>query len=87
MVKKINIVAIVGAGTMGQQIIERTAMSGYSVRVYDTVRNFLEKFVRRMNRKKKMKGIPGEVTLHDTLAEAITDADLIIEAVPEKLEL
>ena len=87
MVKKINIVAIVGAGTMGQQIIERTSMSGYSVRVYDTVRDFLEKFVRRMNRKKKMKGISGEVTLHNTLAEAVKDADLIIEAVPEKLEL
>ncbi|MFW9947502.1 MAG: 3-hydroxyacyl-CoA dehydrogenase family protein [Candidatus Odinarchaeota archaeon] len=87
MVEKIKIVAIVGAGAMGQQIVERTAMSGYSVRVYDTVRDFLEKFVRRMNRKKKMKGISGEITLHNTLTEAVKDADLIIEAVPEKLEL
>jgi 3-hydroxybutyryl-CoA dehydrogenase len=84
---KINIVAVIGGGTMGQQIIERTAMSGYSVRVYDIVREFLEKFVKRMNRKKKMKSIWGEVTLHNSLAEAVKDADLVIEAVPEKLEL
>jgi len=84
---EIKIVAVIGGGTMGQQIIERATISGYSVRVHDKVLEFLEKFVSRMNRKKKMKNIPGEVTLHDNLTEAVRDADLIIEAVPENLEL
>jgi 3-hydroxybutyryl-CoA dehydrogenase len=87
MFLKNNIIAVIGAGTMGQQIIERATMNGYTVRVHDKILDFLESFVRRMNRKKKMKGIPGEVTLHDTLAEAVKDAALIIEAVPENLEL
>jgi len=87
MTLKNMIIAVIGGGTMGQQIIERATISGYTVRVHDKILEFLESFVRRMNRKKKMKGIPGEVTLHNTLAEAVKDADLIIEAVPEKLEL
>lgn len=87
MTLKNNRIAVIGGGTMGQQIIEKATINGYTVRVYDKNLDFLEHFVRRMNRKKKMKGISGEVTLHNNLPEAVKDVDLIIEAVPEKLEL
>ena len=80
-------VSIIGIGFLGRIITERTAVYNYNVRIYDIDPEGLEKLARSLTRKKKRKNLFGEVSLHNTLSEAVADADLIIEAVPEKLEL
>ena len=87
MVNEIKIVSIIGAGFLGKLISEKIALKNYTIRVYDVNPEGLIKFVKRLNRKKKKLGITGEITFHDSLSEAVKDADLIIEAVPEKLDL
>ncbi len=87
MVKEINVVAVIGAGFMGDQIIRKTALKDYTVRFYDVNLKGCEKLANSLTRKKKRNEIQGEVTFHEKLNEAVADADLIIEAVPEKLEL
>ena len=87
MVNDIKIVAVIGAGFLGKQIASQTAFYDYTVRIYDVQTEMLEILVKKIKRKKKKKGALGEVTYHNDLAEAVADADLIIEAVPERLEL
>jgi 3-hydroxybutyryl-CoA dehydrogenase len=87
MNSEIKIVAIIGVGYLGKQIAEQTALKDYTVRLYDINKEDLEKFSRKLERRKRVKNIPGEISYHDTIEDAVRDADLIIEAVPEKLEL
>ncbi|MFX0072476.1 MAG: 3-hydroxyacyl-CoA dehydrogenase family protein [Candidatus Hermodarchaeota archaeon] len=87
MVNKINIVAVIGIGFLGKQIAFQTASFDYIVRLYDVNTEMLEKEAKKLKRKKKRLGVSGDVTFHNTISEAVNDADLIIEAVPEKLEL
>lgn len=87
MVNNIKNVAVIGAGFLGKQIASQTAFYDYTVRIYDVRTEMLEILVKKIKRKKKKKGALGEVTYHNDLAEAVADADLIIEAVPEKLDL
>jgi len=84
MNKDIKIVSIIGVGYLGKQIAERSALKGYTIRLYDTNVEDLEKFYRKL---KGNKEITGEMTSHETIEDAVNDADLIIEAVPELLEL
>lgn len=84
MSKDIKIVSIIGVGYLGKQIAEKTALKDYSIRLYDTNVEDLAKFSRKLKRRKKT---PGEVTSHETIKDTVKDADLIIEAVPELLEL
>ncbi|HUW91377.1 MAG TPA: 3-hydroxyacyl-CoA dehydrogenase family protein [Candidatus Nanopelagicaceae bacterium] len=84
MSEEIKIVSIIGAGYLGKQIAEKTALKEYTIRLYDTNVEDLAKFSRKLKRRKKT---PGEITSHETIKDAVKDADLIIEAVPEILEL
>jgi len=84
MSKDIKIVSIIGVGYLGKQIAKKTAMNEYSIRLYDTNLEDLEKFSTELKKRKKT---PGEITSHETIKDAVNDADLIIEAVPEILEL
>ena len=84
MSEEIKIISIIGAGYLGKQIAERTALKEYTIRLYDTNVEDLEKFSRKLKRRKKTQG---EITSHKTIKDAVKDADLIIEAVPEILEL
>ena len=87
MSNKIKNVSVIGIGFLGRIITERTAQYDYNVRIYDINPECLEKLANSLTRKKKRKKIFGEVSFHSNLSEAVADADLIIEAVPEKLEL
>ena len=84
MSEDIKIVSIIGVGYLGKQIAEKAALKEYSIRLYDTNIEDLEKFSRKLKRRKKT---TGEITSHETIRDAVKDADLIIEAVPELLEL
>lgn len=83
----IKTVAVIGAGFLGYEICSQVASYNFTVRIFDVNTEKLKLFTRKIMRKKKKKGAMGEVTYHQTLTEAVADADLIIEAVPENLEL
>jgi len=92
-------VAVIGTGVLGTQIAALTAAFDYEVSVYDTNEQSFKKGIeniRNLSRAAKIKPI---VTIEDwergidrlqfcdQLEEALADADLVIEAVPENLEL
>ena len=87
---EIKTIAIIGTGFMGDQIASRAILHGYKLKLYDinedslnVIRKSLVGFLRRRRMKEKMEWI----SFNNDLAEAVSDADLIIETIPEKLEL
>ncbi len=96
---EIKKVAVLGAGTMGSGIAQVCAMAGYEVWVRDIKDEFIqkgkaviEKNLRRAVNKGKISITKYEEIiskLHYTtdLKEAVEDADLVIEAVPEIMDL
>ncbi|MHA1606347.1 MAG: 3-hydroxyacyl-CoA dehydrogenase family protein [Candidatus Freyarchaeota archaeon] len=98
MAGEISTVSVVGAGFMGRQIAAWAAIHGYRVRVYDispealeNAKEYISQFINLYYMQEGVEGNPEEdksrVTYHGSLPEAVADADLVIEAVPEKLEL
>lgn len=95
---KINKVVVLGAGTMGNGIVQVVAQAGYQVVMRDISEEFLakgmntiDKSLSRMVAKNKINdeekaNILGRITT-TTSMDAVAGADLIIEAVPEKLDL
>ena len=96
---ELNKVAVMGAGMMGTGIAQVVAIGGYPVSVRDIAADFLDKSKARIEKKLKelvekgrlseqdAKKISSRMTFTEDLKAAVTDADLIIEAVPEDLEL
>ena len=94
----IQTVAVVGAGTMGHGIAQVAAGAGYKVILHDVDRDTLAQGIRAIERN-LAKGIQlAKLTeadraqtlehIHGTIyLEKISQADLVIEAVPERLEL
>ncbi len=91
-------VGIVGAGTMGHGIAQVAAMAGCRVRLYDATPGAVARGLAKV-RDNLAKGVErGKVTLEvqeqalanlegsDTLAHLGDGADLVIEAIPEKIE-
>jgi 3-hydroxybutyryl-CoA dehydrogenase len=84
-------IAIIGAGLMGHGIAQVFAVAGHAVRVYDAQASALETLHSRIAANLDKLGLPPgaetRVSGHATINETVTDADVIIEAAPEKLEL
>lgn len=98
MTKTISTTAIIGSGFMGVQIALRAALHGKSVQIYDVKKEALEKAkndikfqLEIFSLDERFKGDPAKyqqlVSYFDDLAAAVKNADLIIEAVPENLDL
>jgi 3-hydroxybutyryl-CoA dehydrogenase len=96
---KIQTVAVVGAGTMGHGIAYVASAAGYTVRLHDANESALEHAAERITasyEKAIQRGKTSSVerdaglarlsTPH-TLADSVRGADLVIEAVPERLEM
>ncbi|MEQ8763333.1 MAG: 3-hydroxyacyl-CoA dehydrogenase family protein [Planctomycetota bacterium] len=96
---KIKRIAVLGAGTMGHGIAQVSAMSGFQVRLHDIDASRLET-ARQHVEDNLQKGIDkGKVTedqrklvneslqVTTDLGEATGDAEMVIEAAPERLEL
>lgn len=97
-VEQIKKIAVIGAGTMGHGIAEVAALAGYEVWVHDIAEEFLKNAIEKIRwsvgklyEKGQIKESVDTVLsrIHTTLAfeEAVRNADFIIEAVPEKLDL
>jgi len=97
---EINKIAVLGAGLMGHGICQVAAQTGgYHVTIRDVEQRFLDsgmKMIRMSLEKFESKGQlkSGEAKqimerIHPTLSleEAARDADLVIEAVPERIEI
>jgi 3-hydroxybutyryl-CoA dehydrogenase len=94
-----NRVAVVGAGTMGHGIAQVAARAGYAVRLTDARPDVLPAALGRIRRNLDGAVERGKATAEDaanTLAritaapaldDAVADADLVIEAVAEDLEV
>ncbi|MCA9655807.1 MAG: 3-hydroxyacyl-CoA dehydrogenase family protein [Myxococcales bacterium] len=95
----IRTVAVLGAGTMGHGIAQVAAATGHATRLFDIEPGLVERGLGRV-RANLDKGVErGKVTAPQRdatlaalaggidLAAAVTDADIVIEAVPEKLAL
>ncbi len=97
--KIIQRVAIVGAGEMGSNIATVCALAQYPVAVSDVSREILDRSLQRVRRNLNVLAEAEEITKAEADAamarvrpaadvrDAVADADLIFEAVPEKLEL
>ncbi len=95
----IKTIAVLGLGTLGAQIALQAAAKGFIVKGFDPVPGQLNAYLDKM----PAPGNPGKKTgifdtsawfmaaekvrQYDTLALALKDADLVIEAVPEDLSL
>jgi 3-hydroxybutyryl-CoA dehydrogenase len=87
MTESIKNVSIIGIGNLGKQIAEWSAFYDYQLTIFDINQEGLKEFVESAYKKIHQKGASGNIYIKENLNEAVKDADLIIEAVPEKLEL
>ncbi len=96
---EITKVTVLGAGTMGHGIAHAAIAGGYLTRMYDvseaavgTGRGAIEQIVRRGVDLGKVPAADAEATLArlsatTSLGAALQDADLVIEAAPERIDL
>lgn len=99
MSEQIRTIAVLGAGTMGRGIAQVAAQAGYTTRLTDALPAALDGAVERIRagldkavEKGKLDAAARERALAGLstapgAAEACAGADLIIEAVPERIEL
>lgn len=92
-------IAVLGAGTMGHGIAHAAATAGFDTAMYDVSRAAVDKGRAAIEQILK-KGVDlgkvqqadadaalARLVATDSLADALTDADFIIEAAPEKIDL
>lgn len=96
---KIKNVTVAGTGVLGSQIAFQTAFKGFEVSAYDINDEALEKAKERFKvlkqryqedtygTKEEVDAAYNRISLYTDLAKAVANADLIIEAVPELLDI
>ncbi|HEY2500409.1 MAG TPA: 3-hydroxyacyl-CoA dehydrogenase family protein [Mycobacterium sp.] len=86
-------VAVIGAGTLGRRIALMFAAHGAEVRIHDLAEAQRDAAVDYASLNlpavaDQLAGVaPGQVSAEADLAEAVDDAWLVVEAIPERLEL
>ena len=92
-------IAVVGAGDMGHGIAEVALLAGYKVALQDVEQGAVDKGLQRigesmarLTRKKRVseearKEMMGRIETFVDLGEAVKDADFVIEAVPEVMDI
>ncbi len=97
---EIKKVAVVGAGIMGNGIAQTYAQAGFQVAMTDVEEKFLQRGLDTIKKSLGMMVKKGKISQEQAddviskrikttlnLKEAISDADLVIEAIPENLKL
>ena len=97
--KDVSIVAVIGAGIMGRGIAHVAALGGFQTVLNDVSYEFLQKAQSRIRQDlhkavsigkltdSDMDAALARLTLDNNLERAAESAELVIEAVPEKMEL
>jgi len=95
----IKTITVVGSGDMGHGIAEVAAMAGYKVNMYDIKQEFVDKGMGKIKdsltkqvakqkmTQEAMDKITGLLKGFTVLKDALKDADFMIEAAPEIMEL
>jgi len=95
----INKITVLGSGLMGHGIAQVSAMAGYNVAIRDIDQSFLDKAMEKIKwslnklveknkiSSKDAENILARITTFVDLKEALKDCDLVIEAVPEDMNL
>jgi len=92
-------IAIIGAGTMGHGIAHVFARNGYKVNLFDSFPSCLAAAPQKMREELQfmvdeeyidqatLEEALTNISLFEDLEEVVKDADYVIEAIPEKIEL
>lgn len=92
-------IAVAGSGVLGAQIAFHTALNGYEVSVYDITEEALNRGRIAMEKNfseyindfgiecEELERSLDSINFTTNLADAVADADLLIEAVPEKIDI
>jgi enoyl-CoA hydratase/3-hydroxyacyl-CoA dehydrogenase len=98
-IEEIKKIAVMGAGDMGHGIAEVALLAGYQVAMRDIEQRFVDKGLSRIKEsldklveKQKVtadnqKAMLGKIKTFIDIAESVRDADFVIEAVPEVMDL
>src|SRR6056300_1140632 len=99
-INDIKTVAMIGAGDMGHGIAEVALLAGYKVNLYDIRDEFVELGKKRIFESLDLLTSKGKIqpeldsTIRENLlntttdlSEAVSNADLVIEAIPEIMDL
>jgi 3-hydroxybutyryl-CoA dehydrogenase len=85
------VIAVVGGGLMGHGIAQVFALAGHPVRVYEPIDSVRASVIERIRHNLADLGqsvsAAERVAVYDTLADAVADAAIVIEAGPENLAL
>lgn len=96
---EINKVTVIGGGTMGNGIVHVFAMNGFDVNLVETKQEFLDramntidKNLSRMVNKEKISEKDKAAAIDHihpglSISDAVSDADLVVEAIPENFTL
>ncbi len=96
---KVKVVAVIGAGTMGAGIAQVCAQRGWRTKIFDTSESSLQNSLKNINSFWEKGILRGKTTrdqliswsenleTHNDIAKAVSNADIVIEAVPEILSL
>ena len=97
--EEVRRITVLGAGVMGHGIAQIAAQAGISVTIRDVEQRFLdsaktgiEKNLTRLVERGRLKqedvpSIMGRITMTLSLSDAVKDADVVVEAVPERMEI
>ncbi|MCU9614535.1 3-hydroxyacyl-CoA dehydrogenase [Caldibacillus lycopersici] len=92
-------ITIAGSGVLGSQIAYQTAFHGFNVTVYDITDEALEKAKEKIKKLKKryqedldasqqdVDNAFDRITFYSDLSKAVSNADLVIEAIPEVVKI
>ncbi|QHS21748.1 3-hydroxyacyl-CoA dehydrogenase [Virgibacillus sp. MSP4-1] len=92
-------VTVAGSGVLGSQIAYQTAFKGFYVSVYDINQEAVERAKERIEKLKsryqkdlnatgqEVNEAYNRITFHSNLEKAVENADFVIEAVPEVVEI
>lgn len=99
MDQQISTITVLGAGTMGRGIAHVSALAGYETHLFDTSAEALKKaqatIHKNLDKGVELKKVDAEAAgraktglhTHQSVEEAVADAGLVIEAVPEDVAL
>jgi len=93
MQRPLDRIAVVGTGTLGAQIVMLAANAGYQVKAFDVREKALDQTLRTVKEiemlvpKSNWAACKKRIQVATDLTEAVSDAELVIEVVPEILDL
>ncbi|MFX0005691.1 MAG: 3-hydroxyacyl-CoA dehydrogenase family protein [Promethearchaeota archaeon] len=88
--REIKKVSVIGAGFTGKQIAATAALYNYDVGVFDINLEILEvakKYINGVLKRNRKLNLFNNVKFHSEMELAVKEADLVIEAIPENIEL